>query len=96
MEAHDDPTVTNNINPGTHEYIYLGPTINIKGAQKVFCLDTGRVLKTISIIPMVASEQVIIKVNDRCNKSNMEKYGRILEILNRNKEPSNRENEGLS
>ena len=53
VEAHDDTTVTNNMNPRTHKFISLGPTRNLKGTQKVFCPKIERVLKKIKIIPMV-------------------------------------------
>ena len=30
VETHNNPNITNNISPRTHEYISLRPTVNIK------------------------------------------------------------------
>ena len=72
MEAHGDPNITNNMTLGTHECITLGPTINIQGTHKVFCLDSGKVLKRIKIIPVVAKYQIINKVDGWGDKSRRE------------------------
>ena len=57
MEANDNPTVTNNMNSLTYEYIELGTTRNPQGAFKVLCIYMKRVLNRIQIIPMVVIEQ---------------------------------------
>ena len=38
VEAHENLTVTNNMNPMIHEFITLRTNRNIHGTQKVFCL----------------------------------------------------------
>ena len=53
VEAHDYSTVTNNMIPRTHEWIYLIPNVNIQGTQKVFDLDTGRVINRGKFLSMV-------------------------------------------
>ena len=95
MEAHSDPRVTNIMNPITHECISLGPKGNIQVTQNLLCLDTGRVLKIINIIIMVAPDQVIRKVNYWCKKSKIEQHRKILESLKITKEPSYWNNEEL-
>ena len=72
VEAHGDPNITNNMTLRTHEYITLGPTINIQGTHKVFCLDSGKVLKRIKIIPVVAKYRIINKVDGWGDKSRRE------------------------
>ena len=64
MEVHNKPTVINDIPPKTHECIALGPTLNMQGTQKVFCLDMGRVLQRSDIIPMLDLNRVTMEVND--------------------------------
>ena len=64
MEAHVDPNITKNMNPSNHECITLLPTQNIQGTHKVFCLNTGIVLKRMKIINMVALDQFTINVNE--------------------------------
>ena len=65
VKDHDDQNITNNMSPRTHEYISLGPTVNIQGTQKVFCLNSGMVLKRINIFFMISSDQIIYTVKDR-------------------------------
>ena len=81
-ESHGDPKVTNNTRPITHEYIFLGPNINLQGNQKILCINSGRLLKIENIIPMVEPYRVIIKMNYLCMKSKIEKYRRKMEFLN--------------
>ena len=64
VEAHDDHEITNDMTLRTHEAIALGPSGNIQGTQKVFCLKTGCILKRRKIIPFPMPERVIKKVND--------------------------------
>ena len=85
VEAHDDSTVTNNMIPRKHEWTSLGPNVNIQGTQKVFDLDTGRVLNRGKVLSMVITYWLIRKMNDWCKKSKREQYERNLELLNRNK-----------
>ena len=51
-EVHDEPVPTNTMTPQTHECIALGPTGNLQGSVKFYCLTTGRVLKRRSFTPM--------------------------------------------
>ena len=44
-EVHDDPNPTNTTVSCTREGIALGPTGNLQGSVKLYCLNTGRVLK---------------------------------------------------
>ena len=48
------------------------------------------------IIPIVSPDLIIIKANKCFKKSKREKYGRNLELSNRNKEPSDRYDEEWS
>ena len=66
VEAHDNPSITNNINTITHKCIELGPTGNLQGTHKVFCLKMGIVMNSRNIIPIIATYQVIRKLNDWC------------------------------
>ena len=81
VESHQDTTKTNNTNPRTHKFISLIPKGNIQGTQKFFFLNIGRVLPKRDIILMVAPDQVIIKVNDCCKNSIIEKCGIELCLL---------------
>ena len=62
-EVHDEPNPSNTTVSCTHKGIALGPTVNIQGIVKFYCLNTGRVLKqrAFTEIPMPAA--VIAKVN---------------------------------
>ncbi len=44
-EVHDEPVPSNSMTPRTHGAIELGPTGNMQGSVKFYCLTTGRVLK---------------------------------------------------
>ena len=59
MEANDDPNITNITEPRNHERISVGTTGNIQGAQRVFYMNLGRVLKRRNITPMIASYRTI-------------------------------------
>ena len=43
-EVHDEPVPSNSMTPRTHAAIALGPTGNMQGSVKFYCLTTGRVL----------------------------------------------------
>ena len=53
-EVHDKPVPTNMMVARTHACIALGPTGNLLGTVKFYCLATGRVLKrrSLTVIPM--------------------------------------------
>jgi hypothetical protein len=44
-EVHDEPLPSNTMTPWTHEAIAMGPTGNLQGSVKFFCLATGHILK---------------------------------------------------
>ncbi len=44
-KVHDEPIPTNTMAWRTHECIALGPTGNLQGSVKFYCLAMGRVLK---------------------------------------------------
>ena len=83
-EVHDDPNPSNTTVSCTHKGIALGPTGNIQGSVKFYCLNIGRVLKrrAFTEIPMLTA--VIAKVNKIGKK---DKQGKEFRFLNRNKEP---------
>ncbi len=62
-EVHDEPTPTNTMAWQTHECIALGPTGNLQGSVKFYCLMTGRVLKRCSFTPMPMPDWVIKRVD---------------------------------
>ena len=51
-KVHEEPVPTNTMTPRTHECIALGPTGNLQGSVKFYCLTTGRVLNCRSFTPM--------------------------------------------
>jgi hypothetical protein len=58
-EVHYEPTPINTMAWQTHECIALGPTGNLQGSIKFYCLTTGRVLKRHSFTPMPMPDWVI-------------------------------------
>jgi hypothetical protein len=83
-EVHDEPTPTNIMAWQTHECIALGPTGNLQGSVKFYCLMTGRILKHHSFTPMPMPDWVIKRVDaiGEC-----EGQGRTFPFLNQQKEP---------
>ena len=53
--VHDEPMPSNSMAPRTHTAIALGPTGNMQGNVKFYCLATGRVLKQRCFTPMAMS-----------------------------------------
>jgi hypothetical protein len=51
-EAHGEPVPSNSMEPQTHETIALGPTKNLQGSIKFYCLNTSWVLKRCLFTPM--------------------------------------------
>ncbi len=62
-KVHDEPVLTNTMGWRTHEAIALGPTGNLQGSVKFYCINTGRVLKRRSFTPMPMPDLVIKLVN---------------------------------
>ncbi len=58
-EVHDKPVPTNTMAWHAHEAIAMEPTGNLQGSVKVYCINTGRVLKRRSFTPMPMPDRVI-------------------------------------
>jgi hypothetical protein len=69
-EVHDEPSPSNSTVSRTHDGIALGPTGNLQGSVKFYCLNTGRILKRRNFTPMPLPDSVIAKVNDIGKKQN--------------------------
>jgi hypothetical protein len=82
-EIHDEPVPTNTMVWRTHKGIALGPTGNLQGSVKIYCINTGRVLKCQSFTPMPMHDQVIKRINAISEK---EGQGRAFRFLNRRQE----------
>ena len=83
-EVHDEPVPTNTMTPRTHEAIALGPTGNLQGSVKFYCLNTGRVLKRRSFTAMPMPARFIRRVNAIGAR---EGQGREFRFVNRKREP---------
>jgi hypothetical protein len=83
-EVHDDLTPTNTMAWRTHECIAMGPTGNLQGSVKFYCLMTGRVLRCCSFTPMPMPDWVIKRVDAIGER---EGQGWTFRFLNRQKEP---------
>ena len=70
--------------PRTHEAIALGPTGNLQGSVKFYCINTGQVLKRRSFTPMPMPDSVIQRVNKIGER---EMQGHTFRFLNRRGEP---------
>jgi hypothetical protein len=62
-KAHNKPVPSNTMIPCTHECIACGPTGNLQGSVKFYCLTTGRILKRRSFNAMLMPDRVIKRVN---------------------------------
>ena len=60
-EVHDEPNPTNTTVSCTREGIALGPTGNLQGSVKFYCLNTGRVLKRRAFTKIPMPTAVIAK-----------------------------------
>jgi hypothetical protein len=67
-----------------HEAIAMGPTGNLQGTVKFFCLTMGCILKRRSFTPYPMPERVIKRVNAIGLR---QKQGRTFRFLNRRQEP---------
>ena len=70
--------------PWTHECIACGPTGNLQGSVKFFCLATGRILKRCLFTALPMPDRVIKHVNAI---GSWEKQGRAFRFTNSSKEP---------
>ena len=82
-EVHDEPVPTNTMSWRSHEAIALGPTGNLQGSIKFYCINTGRVLKRRSFTPMPMPNRVIKRIN---KIGEQEGQGRTFCFLNRQKQ----------
>ena len=62
-KVHDEPNPTNTTVRRTHEGIALGPTRNLQGSVKFYCLNTGQVLKQRAFTEIPMPTTVIAKVD---------------------------------
>jgi hypothetical protein len=83
-KVHDEPLPSNQMTARTHEAIAMGPTGNLQGSVKFYCLQTGQILKRRWFTPMPMPDRVIKRVNTIGAR---EKQGREFRFLNRQKEP---------
>jgi hypothetical protein len=83
-KVHNEPVPSNQMTARTHEAIALGPTGNMQGSMKFYCLKTGRVLKCRLFTPMPMPNQVIKRVNTIGAR---ERQGQDFRFLNQKKEP---------
>ena len=63
-EVHDEPVPTNTMVARTHACIALGPTGNLQGSMKFYCLTTGRVLKRCFFTVIPTPDRIICRVNE--------------------------------
>ena len=83
-KTHNEPVPSNTITPRTHECIACGPTGNLQGSVKFYCLTTGRILKHRSFTAMPMPNRVIKRVNTIGLRG---KQGRMFCFTDRLKEP---------
>jgi hypothetical protein len=83
-EVHDELSPSNMMTPWTHEAIAMGPTGNLQGLVKFFCLNTGRILKQRSFTALPMPDSVIKRVDAIGLRK---KQGRAFWFLNRKQEP---------
>ncbi len=58
-KVHDKPSLSNTMVPCTHKAIALGPTGNLQGSVKFYCLKTRRVLKCWEFTPLPMPNYII-------------------------------------
>ena len=72
-DVHKEPNPSNTTVGRTHKGIALGPTRNIQGSLKFYCLNTGRVLKQRDFTKIPIPTAVISKVDKIGKKENQGK-----------------------
>jgi len=73
-EMHDEPVPTNTMVWRAHEAIALGPTGNLQGSVKFYCINTGQVLKCRSFTPMPMPDRVIKRVKKLENERDKDEH----------------------
>ena len=80
FEVHDEPSPSNVVQVSrTHEAIAMGPTGNLQGSVKFYCLNTGRILKRRSFTPCSIPDWIIKRANQIKAR---EKQGHSFRFLN--------------
>ena len=72
-EVHDKPNPYNTTVSRTDKGIALGPTVNLQGSVKFYCLNTGLVLKQRAFTNIPIPTAVIAKVNKIGKRENQGK-----------------------
>jgi hypothetical protein len=83
-EVHNELIPSNTMTSPTYAAIAIGPTGNLQGSVKFYCLTTGRTLKQSEFTPYPMPDWVIERVNQIEAK---EKQGRTFRFLNQQAEP---------
>jgi len=83
-EVHNEPSPSNTMVTRNHDGIALGPTGNLQGSVKFYCLNTGQVLKRRDFTELPMSDSIIKRVDAIGKKK---KQGRKFRFLNRKKLP---------
>jgi hypothetical protein len=83
-KVRDKLSPSNTMVPCTHKAIALGPTGNMQGSVKFYCLKTGQALKHWEFTPLPMPNQIIKQVNAIGAR---EKQGQDFRFLNRSMEP---------
>ncbi len=83
-ETHGKPVPTNTMTPCTHECIACGPTDNLQGSVKFYCLTPGWFIKRCSFTAMPMPDRMIKHVNTIGLR---EKEGQTFRFTNRSKKP---------
>jgi hypothetical protein len=83
-KVNNEPLPSNSMTSQTHEAIAIGPTGNLQGSVKFYCVNTGRILKQRSFTPLPIPGWIIWRVNaiGLCKQQ-----GQSFCFLNRHKEP---------
>ena len=77
-EVHDKPSPSNSMTPRTHDCIACGPTGNLQGSVKIYCLTTGRILKRRSWTALPMPDKVIDKAMSRLIESFEKEVGAFI------------------
>eukprot|EP00804_Cyclotella_cryptica_P010069 CCRYP_018044-RA/>CCRYP_018044-RA protein AED:0.31 eAED:-0.77 QI:0/-1/0/1/-1/0/1/0/270 len=83
-EVHDEPSPTNSMTPRTHETICMGPTGNIQGSYKFYCLCTKKKLTRRRWSEMPMPKSIIRKVDRQAKR---DKAAARLAFADRNNRP---------
>ena len=69
-EVHDEPVPSNTMTSPMHAAIAMGPTGNLQGSMKFYCLTTGWILKRGEFTPYPMPDWVIKRAGSSINKLN--------------------------